>query len=366
MRLLRGAGFFRFHHRAPGPPNHRSFLLKICAIGRVGLLLLPVVIIRYGLARPEIALFLVLFVYSIFWLGDGAGAVSWFDIVAKTIPARVRGRFFGSMQALTGVLAIGSGYAVSLILSPSGLKFPFNFALLACCLCAGMVISQIALCFIQEPAGVVNESQAKPGFVDYMRRAPELFRSNPRLARLIVTRVLLDSYNIAAPFYILFAQRELHLTIRIVGICALLQATGRICGGPLWGGISDRFGPSRALQGVALAILAMPLLALGARAYLVFPIFLIFFVQGAIQDGLWMVGSNALLELVDDETRPFAVGLSSVFQTPSAAYGLIGGLVAQLFSYQGAFGCSLVIAVAGCVSAAALASGHKRRSALED
>src|SRR5262249_7315967 len=87
-------------HYIHGLANHKSYLLRVCAVARAAFLLLPIILIQSGERRPAVALAILLAVYSILWLGDGAGAVSWFDIVAKTIPLRVRGRFFGAMQSM--------------------------------------------------------------------------------------------------------------------------------------------------------------------------------------------------------------------------------------------------------------------------
>ena len=351
IRLIQSLGFalpslFAAHY-IHGRARHKPFLVTICAIGRTGLLTLPFALMLFGEKRPAVVLTWLLAVYAVFWLTDGGCAVSWFDIVAKTIPAQVRGRFFGAMQTIMGILAIGAGYSVSLILRPSGLPFPRNFALLACLWCVGAAISQAALFLIREPEGRGDDGEVKPTFVAYMRRAPALLRDNPQVGRLIIVRVLIDGAGMAAPFYILFAQRDLHLTLSMVGVFTVLQSVGKICAGPVWGWVSDRFGAAIGVRVVALAILSIPLLALASGTERVWTIAVVFFVLGAVQDGLWMVGSTALLEAVVPQDRPFAVGISSVFATPAALYGLIGGLIAQATSYPVVFACALVFAAAG-------------------
>jgi MFS family permease len=89
---------------------------------------------------------------------------------------------------------------------------------------------------------------------------------------------------------------------------------------------------------------------------------LVFVAQGVIQDGMWMVFSSAVLETVRPEERPFAVGVSSLFQLPAAFYGVLGGLLSQYLGYPAAFAVALGFALAGLAVAS---SGPVTRAAAE-
>lgn len=336
-------------HYIHGQTHHKRFLLITCYISRTALLTLPPVLLLWGQSRPGLALVWFFVVYTLFWSMDGATVTSWFDIVAKAIPARVRGRFFGTMQTVSGLAAIGSGYLVKVILSPQGPDFPANFALLAALWCAGMVASQVALHLIREPPGVVEEEE-KPPLAVYLRQAPSILRRNRRLLHLILTRLLVEGAGLAAPFYILFAGQHLPVAAW-VGIYAMLKNVGAVCAGPLWGWTSDRFGPTVGLKAVAGAILVIPALALlgGVGAVWVFPA--LFFLMGGVQQGVWMVASGVLLESVDARERPLALGVTGMFQAPTALYGVLGGLLAQATSYPVVFGVTLAVTASGFVMA---------------
>jgi len=336
-------------HYIHGLVYHKRFLLTVCYVSRIALLTLPPVLLFWGQSHPDLALAWFFVVFSLFWAMDGVSVTSWFDIVAKAIPTRVRGRFFGVMQMLSGLLAIGAGYGVNLILGPRGPGFPANFALLATFWCMGLVLSQIALHLVREPPGVMEEDDEKPSLIAYLRQAPNLLHRNRRVRHLVLTRLLVEGAGMAAPFYILFAQQHLPVETRLkmVGIYAMLKSAGSVCAGPLWGWITDRFSPTAGLRAVACSIVLVPSLALLAGGGATWLFAAVFFLMGGAQQGIWMVASSVLLESVDARERPLALGVTSLFQAPTALYGFLGGLLAQKTSYPVVFSAALTITAAG-------------------
>lgn len=361
VRLLQTLGFtlpaLIAAHWIHGRAYHKSYLLWCCAGARVGLFALPFVLLFYATSHPALVVAALLVIIGIFWLLDGACAVSWFEIVAKSIPARVRGRFFGGMQTLGGVVGMCAGGIVASVLGSRALPFPTNFALLAVGWCVGAWLSQGFLTLIREPVSHSVAKDERPGFRDFLRSSIPLVRDNPRLARLIVARIALDGAGLAAPFYVLYAQRALAAPVATVGLYALARSLGKVCTGPVWGWCADRFGSSRSLWFVAWAVMAVPVLALLCTPETSWLMFVAFFLLGAVEDGLWMMFSTTLFESVSARQRPLAVGVATVFQTPSALYGPLGGLIAQRLGYRAAFAAAACFGVAG-----ALLAGRVHRS----
>jgi len=337
-------------HWIHGRTHHKGYLLLTAGISRAGLIFAPIVLLAWGASRPQFALVGLLAFTSLFWLMDGACAVSWLDIVAKAIPPRARGRLFGTMQTLMGLLAILCGALVAKVLQSPSLPFPRNFALLAALWCACAWLSELALAFLREPTGEVAHDDEKPPFIAYVRRAGPMLRRYPRVARLVLFRLLLDGSGMAGPFYVLYARHDLHVSLRMVGIFVMVQNMGRLATGPLWGWIADRHSPVTGLRIMTAAIVLMPLAALAASVAGPWMLAAVFFLMGGTQDGLWMLTSNLLLESTSPAERPFAVGVSSLLLAPTALYGLAGGILAQYTSYPGVFTWSLAFAVAGAVA----------------
>ncbi|MGC8669063.1 MAG: MFS transporter [Chthonomonadales bacterium] len=337
-------------HWIHGRAYHKRYLLLTAGISRAGLLFVPAILLAWGATRPQLALVGLLVFTSIFSLMDGASAVSWLDIVAKAIPPRARGRLFGMMQTLMGLLAMVCGAIVARILQSRGLPFPRNFALLGALWCACAWLSELALAFVREPKGDLPDEDEKPAFNAYVRRVGPMLRRYPRVARLVLYRLLLDGSGMAGPFYVLYARNDLHVSLRMVGVYVVVQNVGRLVTGPVWGWVSDRHGAVTGLRIITAAVVLMPMAALAASSAGMWTLPIVFFLMGGAQDGLWMLTSNVLLESTSPAERPFAVGVSSLLLAPTALYGLAGGLLAQYTSYTGVFLGSLVFALAGAIA----------------
>jgi predicted MFS family arabinose efflux permease len=213
-----------------------------------------------------------------------------------------------------------------------------------------VIISQVCLALIREPHGHAGEEEEKPPFFRYMGQAGPLLRGHPRLRRLIVGRVLLDGAGMALPFYVLYAEKDMKVGLTMVGFFIFFKGAGRLCTGPVWGWVSDRLGAAAGLKGVACCIAAIPALALLSGRGAVWMLPVLFFLVGAMSDGLWMTTSNTLLESVEAKERPLAVGVASMCQAPGAIYGLAGGLLAQHASYTVVFWTALAFGTAGLLA----------------
>ncbi|MEA2008452.1 MAG: hypothetical protein U9O54_04985, partial [Chloroflexota bacterium] len=78
-----------------------------------------------GLGNHPAAMLTLFFSFLAFFaLSDSVTAVAWFDILAKAIPVKQRGRLLGAAQLISGVAGLGVGAIVAAILSNPSLPFP--------------------------------------------------------------------------------------------------------------------------------------------------------------------------------------------------------------------------------------------------
>ena len=68
--------------------------------------------------------------YAIARLASGLSGLAFFDVVAKTVPARRRGSFFAWRQFLGGALGVGAGWIVKTVLNLPTFAFPRGHCLL--------------------------------------------------------------------------------------------------------------------------------------------------------------------------------------------------------------------------------------------
>jgi len=300
--------------------------------------------IKWGASNPAALLFLTIIVFAVFFFGDGMVGVPWHDICARTIPPTLRGRFFGGIQLLGGLLGIAAGELVQRVLADPAVSFPYNYGRLFLFLCVGMMISTIFVALIKEPKGSpTTEAQSLPRII---RAIPSTLRRYPLLRRLIVCQLLCGIPLVAMPFYALYATEDLHLPPAVAGRFVQAAIVGSAAASMIWAYLSDRFGSTRVLRGVSWAIIGVPLSALlvpplvrllrveDAMAYLYAVVFLL---NGTTWGGTWIGFTNYVLEIAPDDIRPLFLGLQATLASPVVAMPFVGGLLLGFMSFEALF-----------------------------
>ncbi len=300
--------------------------------------------------------------YTVARLSAGLAGLAFFDVVAKTIPARQRGSFFSWRQLAGGILGLGAGWIVKLVLSNPALPFPHNHAFLFFLYCAAMVPGLAAFIAVREPPGAaVTESVTVR---EQLRRAGSILRENKVYRRYLSARMSLALAGIALPFYGIYAKKVLGAPAGMVGVYVATRIGAQLLSNLLWGRVSDRRGNQLVMRllnlgtgaTVLLALLLVCMVALTHPQgtwlpYLVLPLF---FLDGAVRPGQVLAGSNFLLELVPAAERPLYLGTSNTIMGIVVLVSGLGGLVVDLLGFAGLFAVSLALCVAGYTLASGL------------
>ncbi|UCH35611.1 MAG: MFS transporter [Armatimonadota bacterium] len=346
-------------------PRKKPFMLKVCLLGRLPVVLIPFALVVLA-GRPHLVLAVLLAVHFLFFLSDGMTGVPWTDIGAKTIPPRLRGRFFGTMQLVAGTLSVLAGVAVRRILDDPRLPYPRDYALLFTIQFALIMVSWVFLALIREPVRPVRAERR--GLRRMLRDAPGLLAGNPQFLRLIMVMALVGVGSLAVPFYAVYATEKLGVAEAMAGFFISAQMAGGIVSSMVWGLLSDRRGSKRVVQGTTICSLGTPLVALlvplvlarhtpGALAY---GYALTFFLLGATFNGTWIGPTNFVLELVGDEERPSYVALLYAMSAPLVLLPIIGGWLIRVTSYQVVF---VIAALCGAIAVGATAWLREPRDA---
>jgi len=341
-------------HRVHGRRRVKPFLITACAIGRLPMFLLFLLIWAYGhhrtLALWAFVLFSLLFIGS-----DGFSIVPWTEIIGKSIPSNIRGRFFGAMQTVSSLAALGAPALVSTILSIRALTFPRNYAILILLMATGLLLSMLMLLLIQEPDTPPQEDPERT-FAEHLRRIPALWRSDPALRWILTTQFLLAGGGVASSFYVLYARERFGLPESYVAIYLTAQTLGAVLTGPLWGWMADRFGAVRALRAVVSLAVVPPLAAL------VMPVawgfVLVFACLGALGWSLWNAFTNAILSVAPPAERPTYIALQNFMNLPATLAPFIGGVIVAWAGYPAAFLTTAAIVTLGALSARRIPLRH--------
>jgi MFS family permease len=324
-----------------------------------------VVAIFFAAALPA-PLSLALFVggYLIFNVCGGVTTLAFQDVIAKVIPLRRRGAFFGIRQLGAGLLAFAlGGTLVRWLLGAGGpLPFPANFGLLALLSLVCFAGAIFAFAIIREPP---QERVGPPlRVVEGLRRAPELLRGNRNYRWFIIARLLSRAGQIAEPFYIVYATEQLGLPQSVAGVFVAAWALAGALSNLVWARVSDRRGnrllillTGGLLALAPLLIFAGPLavVALGlGQAALTVVLAAVFLVVGSAADGSALAGMTYLLEVVPDDERPTYMGLANLILGAGALVPVVGGVLVALIGYEGVFVFGSICALLGLAAATRL------------
>ena len=342
-------------------PRKKPFFFIPCLVSRLPLVLLTVAFCSsWGAHHPQALLWTLVAVFAFFFFGDGLSGVPWHDTVARTIPSAMRGRFFGSMQLLSGLLAVGVGVLVKRVLADETIAFPLNYGILMIGMCVGMGISTLFLGLIREP--ISASVQAPQSLLRIVFSIPSTLRRHAQLRQVIITQNLCGMAAMAIPFYAVYGHSELKLPASACGIFIWAQTAGSAGMSLVWAYLNDRYGSRVVIRAVSGLIVAVPVAAvvipLVARAlhisagmsYLYAVVFLL---TGATWGGAWMGFTNYVMELAGDDARPLFLGLQATLCAPTVAMPLLGGWLLSVFPkvgvapYQTLF---VLVALAGLVS----------------
>ncbi len=287
---------------------------------------------------PNAMLSLFFVCFALFAASDGVLIVAWFDILARAIPLKQRGRLIGTSQLLSGLGGIGTGALVGAILANQRLSFPSNYALIFAISAAGMLIpSALAL-------GAVREPPAAPIPAEEAARGPWLRRLAGDRAFIHITacRVLVGCVELAAPFYVGYAVDVLHLSPRAIGSFAVAEIAARMATGALLGQASARWGPRLVVRVAGAFALTGPLFALAlhlsGNTWLAQFYPYVFVTLGVVGSSSILGFTNHLLEIAPNSSRPVYVGMFNTFSGVLALMPFLGGWILQSTSYPVLFG----------------------------
>jgi MFS family permease len=268
---------------------------------------------------------------------------AWMDIVGRTIPTTLRGRFFGSANLVASVGGLLGSVVTAWLLarfSPPqsyGLCFLGGFVFL--------VVSYVALSTVREPAGPRPASHVSLG--SYLRRMPSLLRRDSNLSWFLVARGLGTLGMMANGFYTVYALRTWQAAEWQVGVFTTLFLAGQVIGNLGMGWLADRAGHRLVLVLGVGALAVGNLVAL--RAISPETLGPVFALAGIHVAAIHVSSRTILLELAADEgERPTYLGLVNTALAPLNFAGpLVAGLIADRLGFSTVFALAAVFGATG-------------------
>ncbi|MEA3459136.1 MAG: MFS transporter [Chloroflexota bacterium] len=323
-------------------PRKKPYILAVSINDRLPFLILALSILwrPQAPAGASIVLFFVLLAMHSF--SGGLVGVAWQDYIAKLIPLRRRGIFFGLANSLGGILGVLGAYASRPILERH--PFPTGFATCFLIAFAAMACSWCFLSLAKEPA----RSGTKPRIShrEYWRRLPTVLRQDRNFVLYLLSRAVIILGSIASGFITVYAVSRFRLPDQTVGWFTAALLIGQAISNPLLGHLGDRRGHKLVIELSTMIWALAMVVALAANSVAWF--LLVFALTGCATSG-WLSSMSITFEFCASEDRPTYIGLTSTLLWPFLTLTpLLGGWLAGSLGYRGLFAISLVASMAGC------------------
>ncbi len=306
----------------------RPFVAGFALAGRM--LFLPILMLPL-IVRPSSALGPFLFLFALSYVLLNFTVPAWTSWMSDLVPPDHRGRYFARRNMVAGIVGMVIGLPAAWFLDYATKRHHWQtlgFGVLFGAAVAGGVFSFLALLRQPEPPRRQPPTAAFTGVPDALAyyRAPFADRN---FRRLIVFNTLFGlGQNFAAPFFTVYALRNLQLNYVWLQVFATLTSLSGLASMPLWGYLTDRFGNKPLLAIAALGTFILPLVWIPMTASKP-DLTLTLLTANNLMGGLFWAGVglaqfNLLIRLSPSGSTPVYVAMMS------AVTGLAGGLAPLL------------------------------------
>ncbi len=309
---------------------------------RIPIFLLPIATYFFAKDYPILALtsFFILFAWHTF--GAGLIIVGWQDMIAKLFPEKTRGRFFGITNFIGNGVGIVGALAVPLVLEKY--PFPIGYVLSFTLAAILMFLSWVFIAMTREPA--VYTSKAPVSQIDYLCSLPEVLRKDHNFRTYLLSQIIFSLSGMAVGFLVVYTVQTWELSDARAGGFIVAMQIGLTLANLFFGFLSDHKGHKLSLEiCMTLSVLSLILAILAPSPWW---FFLIFFLRGAINAGVFISGISIVYEFTEAENRPTYIGLSNTIPGIAGSLApLIGGWLVGVINYQTMF---IISALLGLIS----------------
>lgn len=331
----------------------KNFFLLQALIGRLALAAVVPVVFLAGRMPAGWLVASFLLAYAVFAFTEGAATLAWFDLVGKAISPTTRGRFFGMVQLLGGIVGVSAGVAVGWLLAADRLALPARFGLIFTFGSVAFLVSAACIALVHEPIESIGGETRTSAMREVTRLA-----GDAHLRGVAVSQILVGTLQLALPFYVIYGRDRLGLTPEWIGAFVVAQTVGATGTAMIWGWIAERFGARLVIRMAALLVVCVPglaLLAAAVRDVAGILLLLAYAVAGATIGGSKLGFWKYVLDLVNPRDRRVCFGLVNTGNSPLLLMPLVGGVLVRWGGYEVLFAVAVISGLIAVLSAFGLA-----------
>ena len=284
------------------------------------------ILMNKNILTSALPYFLIIF-YSLYAILGSIGGPAWFSLLGDIVPEKIRGKYFGKRNAVSGTVALLTTLGAAFLLDYFKTK-----GILLICFSVLFAIASIAR-FISagllkkhyEPKLKLNEGYYF-SFFQFLKKAPK----NNFGKFTIFTFFFYFAVQIAGPFFTVYMLKHLGFDYLIFTLVTLAQSLVSLLTFRLWGKFSDKYGNLTTLKICSLIIPFIPI----AWIFSPSPIYLILvpqLISGLAWAGFNLSASNFIYDTVTPTRRGICV---AYFNLMNGIGTFIGGIIGGFIAYS--------------------------------
>jgi len=316
-------------------------LILLMTIGeRLPFLLLAIAVV---LLSHHNDILLLIFFYMMLFTITAAGGLCfspWLDLISRTIPGTMRGRFLGGWSGIGNIFGIGGAAVATKLLTT--FQWPWSFAACFALSFCFMIVSFGMLAQGREPIRTDVHRVIKTTGSSFTRGRHwvvdmrSVVVGDRAFRRYLGANALSGTSLLGSGLLAIVALRQAHLTNQQVIIETTVVLFATMIGNFLWGFIGDRFGHRAVLVWSSASGTCAMLLTLIAHSVLAMTLAFFFFALGTA--GVALAQLTYVIDFGPPARRPVYIGLAFILLAPFATLApLIGGIMADQWGYAPVF-----------------------------
>ncbi len=324
-------------------PRRKPLILAVTIGERLPWLVLGLILLFWS-ELPAATLLAIFFtLYAIYMFSGGFVSIAWQDFIARVIPERRWGTFFGLQFGLGGVLGVAGAGVASVILATQ--PFPQSVGMLALICFGAMIPSYIFLAATVEPP---QQPAPRQPMLAFLRGVGPLLRRDHGFRRYLFCRTAISLGLVGHSFVTAAALERFHLSDAEIGVFTAVLLAAQALSHIGSGALADRWGHKQVLEvATAIGLLALLLAIVAPSAIWFFPIFVL---VGVAQAGYQLSGYTMIFSFSTPAERTTYIGVANTTLAPMAAFGpLLAGFLAERAGYSALFLTLLLIGLAGLI-----------------
>ena len=315
----------------------KKFLLIGINLRVLSLIFLGVMFYKSGSLSGDLIIFLIFLLISVFSLSGSYSAISYNDILGKSIRQESRKHFFSLKQTLNSLGIFFSAWIVRDLIKR--FEYPDNYALLFIIAGVLLLIATLGFWNIRE---INYKSIQRKNIIDFFRLIPSEIRTNSNLKNYLLIINSLGLGLSVLPFLILFAKENFSLSYTLIGNILLFKVIGMLIGSITFYKAANRISYKTILKISLLIGGLLPVLALllGNNQFL----YQFLFILSGIFFAFYRISNiGVLMEISTNENRALYTGIAGAGNLLTVLFPLAAGFLIKEFDYIAVFSCVSIL-----------------------